>query len=220
MNTEKIKTINKQIITCIVLINAILIIKKIVATNFIAIINNVLCLLTLLVPPLLNKMTKIKISELFKLLYYIYIILTILIGIELSLIKNTLWYDKIIHFYFGLLAAIFGFFLLKYKNINLKQNLWFNILFIMSFVLLLATCWEFLEYFLDKLLTMNNQRTKQTGVNDTMLDLLVAFLGSILISFSYFIEQKKHGIIFSIIQTKNKKSKDSKQRQTKKYYPQ
>lgn len=59
---------------------------------------------------------------------------------------------------------------------------------------------------MDKLFPMNSQHWKQPGVDDAMLDLLVAFIRSILVSILYLkeLKKKKTGFIFSctIINTK------------------
>lgn len=192
MNTKKGKKINYILTMITILITVYLIIKKLLIGNYSAIISNILYLLLLLLPAILNKKTKIKLPEVFILIYYIYIILTILIGVELKLIEKTLWYDKITHFYFGILAAATAILILKKKKKESSKNNTINILFIIGFVLLLAVCWEFGEFFLDKLFHMNNQRWKQTGVDDTMIDLLVAFIGSIIISTIYLINKKRN----------------------------
>lgn len=114
MSTEK--RINNILIIITTLITSYLIIKKLLLGNYSTIINNILYLLLLLLPTMLNTKTKIKLPELFNLLYYIYIILTVLIGIELKLIEKTLWYDKITHFYFGILAAATALLILKSKK--------------------------------------------------------------------------------------------------------
>ena len=191
MKTEKAKKINHILTITTILITIYLIVKKLLIGNYSEIISNILYLLLLLLPTILNKKTKIKLPETFILIYYIYIILTILIGVELKLIEKTLWYDKITHFYFGILAAATAILILKKQKKEAFKTNTINILFIIGFVLLLAVCWEFGEFFLDKLFHMNNQRWKQTGVDDTMIDLLVAFIGSIIMSTIYLITSKK-----------------------------
>lgn len=56
---------------------------------------------------------------------------------------------------------------------------------------MIASLWEFLEYGADTFLKMNVQHSIETGVSDTMEDMLVAFLGSIIVSILYIIESKK-----------------------------
>ena len=52
----------------------------------------------------------------------------------------------------------------------------------MGIVALIAVAWELFEYFMDTYVGMNLQHTLDTGVTDTMQDMLVALLGGFLSS--------------------------------------
>ena len=58
---------------------------------------------------------------------------------------------------------------------------------IIMFVLMIASLWEFLEYTTDIFLKMDVQHNIDTGVNDTMEDMLVAFIGSVIVSINYLL---------------------------------
>ncbi len=81
--------------------------------------------------------------------------------------------------------------LLKQLGMYDENKIFFNILFIISVTLSVAVCWEFFEYFGNILFGGDAQRVAKTGVNDTMQDMLVAFIGSIIVSIIYYIEEKR-----------------------------
>jgi uncharacterized membrane protein YjdF len=199
------KIINTFLLIGLVIANIFFIGKYIIDGEFTKLLDNGLLFIMLWIPFLTKKRLKVKLNELFKFLYYIYVIVTILFGEIVGLIDYTLWFDKIAHCYFGFIIAIVAVLLLKYSKNNLKEKIFFNILFIIGFTLLIADCWEFTEFTADKIFHTNNQRSLQTCVDDTMFDLLVAFLGSIIVSINYYIEikVKKYGLVFHSIRDDN-----------------
>ncbi|MDD2377945.1 MAG: DUF2238 domain-containing protein [Bacilli bacterium] len=214
------KIINILILIIMIFLNLFLIGKNIINSDFTELLDNLILYLLLLIPFLTKKIIKINLNELFKFLYYIFVILLVLFGDVINLIRDTLWFDKITHFYFGFLMSLVAVLFLKYNKKSLNNKLIFDMLFISGFTLLLANCWEFIEYTVDKLFNANNQRWIQTGVDDTMIDLLITFLGSIIINISYYIEVKKNkiGLVFhsirddNNIQSNKKVNKNNQQR--------
>ncbi|MDD2435645.1 MAG: hypothetical protein PHO63_05295 [Bacilli bacterium] len=199
------KIINTLILIIMVVINIFGVGNNVIDGKFTELLDNGILFLLLLIPFLTKKILKINLNELFKFLYYIFVIILVLFGDMINLIKYTLWFDKITHLYFGFLMSLVAILFIKYNNKNLKERIFFNILFISGFTLLVSNGWEFIEYALDKILHTNHQRWIQTCVDDTMVDLLVTFLGSIIIIISYFIEVKKNkfGIVFHSIRDNN-----------------
>ena len=82
-----------------------------------------------------------------------------------------------------------------------EKNKGFNFLFIISITLMIASLWEFLEFGVDTFFGMNVQHSIDTGVRDTMEDMLIAFLGSLIVSISYLVENKigKNGFLKKIV---------------------
>ena len=66
---------------------------------------------------------------------------------------------------------------------------------------MIASLWEFLEFGADTFLGMNVQHSIETGVRDTMEDMLIAFLGSLIVSISYLVENKisKNGFLKRVV---------------------
>ena len=108
------------------------------------------------------------------------------LGVTCELYGQIFWYDKFIHFLSGIITSFIAIYILeKIKN---RHNLLFNILFIIAFSLMVASLWEIFEYLSSYYFNVDPQRVALTGVSDTMKDIIVAFLGSILISLSYYFE--------------------------------
>lgn len=113
------------------------------------------------------------------------------LGATVELYNEFTYYDKITHALSGVLTALLAMLLLKQLGMYDENKIFFNILFIISVTLSVAVCWEFFEYFGNILFGGDAQRVAKTGVNDTMQDMLVAFIGSIIVSIIYYIEEKR-----------------------------
>ena len=85
----------------------------------------------------------------------------------------------------GVLTAYVGLLLVPKKS-----NMWFNILFIIAFSWMCAGLWETFEFVCNILFGGDAQRVVATGVTDTMLDMIVAFIGASVFSFGYFVKNK------------------------------
>jgi hypothetical protein len=71
-----------------------------------------------------------------------------------------------------------------------NKNIFFDILFIISFALAIASLWEIFEYLDSFYFKADPQKVVMTGISDTMGDIIVAFLGSILVSICFYFENK------------------------------
>lgn len=157
--------------------------------------------LVLLLPRIFSKLFKIKITSAMELVYVIFIILAQFIGSVVNLYNTVWWYDLFAHFLSGVLTSILALVVLNWFGIYKEKNRGFNFLFIISFTLMIASIWEFLEFGADTLFGMNVQHSLDTGVRDTMEDMLIAFLGSLIVSISYLVENKiaKNGFLKRVV---------------------
>ena len=142
----------------------------------------------LLVPYLIRKILKYKMSEVLKLIYYLFVIVALVLGSILGWYYKVSWLDLLAHFLSGVLTSFCSLILLKEKKLLKVENIGFIILYMISITLMIASFWEFFEFISDKLLGGDAQWVLKTGVDDTMTDMLIAFLGSIGFSI-YFIVQ-------------------------------
>lgn len=146
----------------------------------------------LLGPWLIKKIFKYEMCELLKCCYYLFAFLGLLLGSVLKFYQLVPGFDKFVHFLSGIISAVVALIFLKYSKTNTKSTpIWFQILFIICFALAVASIWEFFEFFCDKLTGGDCQYVMKTGVDDTMEDMLVAFIGSILFSVYYYYQMIK-----------------------------
>lgn len=144
--------------------------------------------LTLLFPYILNYLFKIKIEDSLIFVWIIFIFLAHYMGVICNFYDRWYYFDKVIHTFSGVLSGCVGVMILK----NIKSgNLAFRILFILSFTWMCAGLWEVFEFTCNALFGGDAQKVALTGVNDTMGDMLVAFLGSIFVSIGYYFKYKK-----------------------------
>jgi uncharacterized membrane protein YjdF len=117
---------------------------------------------------------KYKIKDKINLVYIIFIVLAHFIGVILNFYDKFLYYDKFVHFLFGIVCSYIAFNILKVKNIVSK------LLLVIIITMFLATMWEVYEYLASIIFKIDPQNNITTGVNDTMQDIIVALIGSII----------------------------------------
>lgn len=130
-------------------------------------------------PEIFSKLFRIKISYRVELMYYIFLILALSLGISADLYKTVPLYDKAVHTLSGAGTALIGFYMLRYFKAE-KTPAIFRGMFMIFFSISVAVAWEFFEFFCDKCLGQHMQQLVTTGVDDTMLDMLVATIGAII----------------------------------------
>lgn len=120
------------------------------------------------------------------------------LGLVLGFYPKILYYDLVIHFYAGIILVWYGFLIycaLKNRFIILnRQFLLYSLIFLFSVTVLLL--WEFAEYFLDVLFLTDHMNVKKDGIHDTMTDLLIGMLGSIItLYYRYWKKKKKKNLL-------------------------
>lgn len=145
----------------------------------------------MLVPKILKTYFKIKLTSTLEFIYLVFVFCAHFLGSIVDFYHTINNYDKIMHFLSGVITAYLGL----YTLINLRKydqkDIFFNVLFIISFVLMIAVFWEFFEYFSDLLFKQDAQNVLTTGIHDTMTDMIAAFIGSVLFSTFYIHKEKK-----------------------------
>lgn len=159
----------------------------------------------LFIPRIINKLFKIKISSAMELVYVIFIILAQFLGSVVNLYNRVWWYDLFAHFLSGVLTSVLALVVMDWLGVYKEKNKWFNSLFIICFTLMVASLWEFVEFGSFVFLKMDVQHHLTTGVFDTMEDMLVAFLGGMIVSISYLLENKvsKNGFLKKVVNDLN-----------------
>lgn len=182
-----IKKINVVLVLIASLVGVYFAVTK--ENNIIYIIKDISVIFTINALYIIQKIFKIKINEVINLIYIIFIFMAHFLGVIVDLYSKIYWYDKLTHFLSGILTSFAAIYILVKNKQN--KNLIFNILFIISFSMLVASFWEIFEYLSSYYFNVDPQKVMITGVTDTMCDIIVAFLGSILVSICYYFEHKE-----------------------------
>lgn len=181
-------------------INILLVLIAIIGSFYIAftkdqsivlIIKDISIILTICAIYIIRKVFKLKIGDGLNFIYILFIFMAHFLGVTCELYNKIYWFDKFAHFLSGVLTAFIAIYLLVSLKNKSKHNLFFSILFIITFSLAVAAFWEIFEYLSSYYFHLDPQKVALTGVSDTMGDIIVAFLGSILVSWCYYFEYKE-----------------------------
>lgn len=137
---------------------------------------------------IIRRTSNLKISDGMELIYILFVISAQLIGSIFQGYELLKYYDKIIHFLSGFLSSLFALTILN--NTKLKnRTVITDIVFITTFTLAIAGLWEIFEFSSDALLNGDAQRVAISGVTDTMLDIISAFIASIIFNIIYYLKK-------------------------------
>lgn len=132
---------------------------------------------------------KIKITEKVEFVYLLFLFVAHFLGSIVNLYYQISWYDTFVHYLSGWVTAFLGYIIYVKGKERSKA---FEFLFIISFSALIAISWETFEFVCDQLFQKDAQNVITTGVTDTMIDMIVALLGSITVEVLAFI---KNGLL-------------------------
>lgn len=150
-----------------------------------------LCIIPIVLGPILiRKILGYTMSEILKFFYFLFIMVALICGSVLGWYHTINWFDLFAHFLSGIVFSIVALIIIRKNGLLKKEYTAFHIVFIICFGLAIASFWEFFEFFSDKLFKGDTQWVKETGVDDTMTDMLIAFLGSCIFSIYYFVKMK------------------------------
>lgn len=143
-----------------------------------------------IVPWLIKKVLKYEMSETLKFIYFLFVFIALILGSIYNLYRTISWFDLLAHFLSGIVTCVLALIILKKFDLLNKDLPIFHIVFIIAFSLMIASFWEFFEFLSDKVLKGDTQWVLLTGVDDTMTDMLIAFLSSVIFSVFYYIGSK------------------------------
>lgn len=135
-----------------------------------------------------RNLLKLKIDDTTEFIYILFIIFAQLIGSTFKVYDLIGNYDNIIHYSSGVLTSTFALTLLNNTKLENRTKVT-DIVFIIFSSLAIASLWEFFEFTADRLLGGDAQRVLESGVTDTMTDMICAFLGSILFSILHYFKK-------------------------------
>ncbi len=144
---------------------------------------------TIILPyvPDLFRSFKVEFSTPLTLAYEVFLLIAMVFGIDLNWYSEMLvlasgdsYYDKIVHFASGALVAVAAqelFSLHERRNNPQNPQKWFQILFLLGAVALVAVGWECFEFLYDELCGGHMQELVKSGVADTMWDMIASLIG-------------------------------------------
>lgn len=181
--------INKISVILMCISSFFLLIYRISQHRYARIPTDIAIYFVLLIPIILNRF--IKINEKDKLEFLIFIFISEFLGCIVNLFKYISWFDTFSHFVSGIYFFIIGIKILRIMEKYDNKNTFFNILFAIAISLSSACIWEIFEFSADTLFGMNLQHNIDTGVIDTMEDIIACTLGAFLSGITYKIYKKE-----------------------------
>ncbi len=134
-------------------------------------------------PLIMGKKFQVKIPAEFEFMAVIFIFAALYLGNVHSFYIKYWWWDSALHTSSGFILGIIGFLLVyvlnEKKEIDLELKPHFIALFAFVFAVALGTFWEIFEFIMDQFFDLNMQ---ETGLIDTMWDLIVDTVGALIIS--------------------------------------
>lgn len=139
-----------------------------------------------LLPALLKKRHRIVIPPDFQLVSALFVFLTLFLGSATDLYYTYWWWDMVLHagsgFLFGVVGFLTIFLLNQTDRIPRGIRPAFVCLFAFTFSVTAGVVWEIFEYVMDLIVPWLNMQTGESGVHDTMHDLIVDALGALVVS--------------------------------------
>lgn len=139
-----------------------------------------IAVIPVLVVPFIFEKSTFRLDNMDKAIYYLFILFAYYLGCIINLYNITWWYDIVIHFISGIVSGYLGYYVLKRMGLYQKDKKLFNFLFCFAFSLMIAGLWEIGEFSMDIVSGSNLQHSLETGVTDTMEDVICGTLGGML----------------------------------------
>ena len=140
----------------------------------------------MLIPALLRRRYRIALPPEFQLLSAAFVFLTLFLGSAADWYYRIWWWDMVLHAGSGFLLGIIGFlamFLLN-KTDQIPKGItpFFMCFFAVTFAVFLGVLWEIFEWAVDQVAPALNMQSSETGVDDTMHDLIVDTGGAVIVA--------------------------------------
>lgn len=159
-------------------------------SKYIEVLTSLSIFVTVLVPVLL-KYTKYKMSPRDIFIYLVFLFLLQFLGGIANFYRMISWYDLFAHFLSGIFTIYVAYFILVRAEFDYRKlDSIICFLYFLGVVFLVAGLWEIMEFSFDQLLHINLQHNLETGVRDTMGDMIVASLGGIIGYFGFIFKKR------------------------------
>jgi hypothetical protein len=150
-----------------------------------AVLTTLVIVLTL-IPRLLKRWVRVDVPPEFQLVAALFVFCAIFLGTSLGFYGRFLWWDTALHTTSGCLLGIVGFiavFLINgtdHRPEGMRVSL--IAVFGFTFAVTLGVFWEIYEFVADNLIPGLDMQVVETGVDDTMIDMIVNLIGAAVIA--------------------------------------
>ena len=127
----------------------------------------------------------VRTSAIIEIIFLIFLFISSILGSLFHFYEFVDYFDKFAHLLSGIVTAILGIIMLKKWRIKSKHQLSFDIILMNILSLAIASAWEIYEFVASKALNSDLQRVGASGVTDTVHDMIVALIGSLMVSVMY-----------------------------------
>ena len=182
----------------IIIIAAIIV--SIIQFNLFFVASSVVILLFSLLPAIIERKFNITLPVEIDLVLTAFIFLHFMLGEIDDYYNKFWWFDLLLHASSGILIGFVGFIVIYfflYTN-RIKEDPFIVVIFSISFSLASGALWEIFEFSLDTIFGFNMQKS---GLNDTMSDLIVDFLGACIVGIGAYryLTKNEAGIIKTLV---------------------
>jgi hypothetical protein len=143
-------------------------------------------ILLTLVPAFLFRRYRVVIPAEFQLVATAFVFLSLFLGSALDFYYHFWWWDLVLHTASGFLLGIIGFLALFVLNQTDRLRPGMTPAFIsffgVTFAVTLGVAWEIFEFVADTVRPGLNMQSTETGVRDTMVDLIVDTAGAVAVA--------------------------------------
>lgn len=154
-----------------------------------------LVILLTLVPAFLFRRYRVVIPPEFQLVAAAFVFLSLFMGSALDFYYHFWWWDLVLHTASGFLLGIIGFVALFVLNqtdrVRPAMTPAFIAFFGVTFAVTLGVAWEIVEFAVDTIRPEINMQSTETGVRDTMVDLIVDAIGAVIVALMGYAYLKK-----------------------------
>ena len=161
------KIINHTLILIMTITSIMYLVNNISIGAYSRILPCVAIIPVILIPKMLNKLN-FKLTDTEETLYYLFIFIAHFLGAVVNCYDKIWFFDILAHTLSGML-----------------------IIFLLRFCFLISSGWEIIEFLGDCIFKSNFQHSIDTGVVDTMEDIICAFIGYIATMMVYIFNSKK-----------------------------
>ena len=128
----------------------------------------------------------VRTSAIIEIIFLIFLFISSILGSLFHFYEFVDYFDKFAHLLSGIVTAILGIIMLKKWRIKSKHQLSFDIILMNILSLAIASAWEIYEFVASKALNSDLQRVGASGVTDTVHDIIIATVGSLMVSVMYY----------------------------------